>query len=93
MSESQETQTVSHTNWAKTNNSLLKDIAAISPTKYPIEGEKILSIVVDDAINGIDIIVEYPDFYQRMLANKSLRQAFIEALEILAPSDFLEAGC
>lgn len=42
-----------------------------------------LSLVVNDALEGADITRRYPTFYRRMLANPELRWAFLEALEIL----------
>lgn len=42
-----------------------------------------LSIVVNDALTGIDIMTKYPTFYARMLADKDLRTAFLETLELL----------
>jgi len=42
-----------------------------------------LSLVVNDALEGVDIARRYPTFYRRMLADPQLRWAFLEALEIL----------
>ncbi len=42
-----------------------------------------LSLVVNDALEGVDIARRYPSFYRRMLADPQLRWAFLEALEIL----------
>lgn len=42
-----------------------------------------LSLVVNDALEGVDIARRYPAFYRRLLADSQLRQAFLEALEIL----------
>lgn len=40
-----------------------------------------LSLVVSKALNGEDIARLYPDFYQKLLGNTELRQAFLDALE------------
>lgn len=42
-----------------------------------------LSLVVNDALEGVDIARRYPTFYRRLLADPQLRRAFLEALEIL----------
>lgn len=42
-----------------------------------------LSLVLDDALNGVDISEQYPHFYQRMLADLHLRTAFLESLTLL----------
>lgn len=42
-----------------------------------------LSLVVNDALEGVDVARRYPTFYRRMLADPHLRWAFLEALEIL----------
>jgi hypothetical protein len=42
-----------------------------------------LSIVVNDALMGIDIMKKYPAFYARMLADEELRTAFLDTLELL----------
>lgn len=42
-----------------------------------------LSLVVNDALEGVDIAQRYPTFYRRLLADPQLRWAFLEALEML----------
>ena len=42
-----------------------------------------LSLVVNDALEGVDIARRYPTFFRRMLADQQLRWAFLEALENL----------
>lgn len=42
-----------------------------------------LSLVVNDALEGVDIARRYPTFYRCMLADPHLRWAFLEALELL----------
>ena len=45
-----------------------------------------LSLVVNDALQGIDIISQYPTFYRRLQANAELRHAFLDALDLLTSS-------
>src|SRR5688572_17786521 len=45
-----------------------------------------LSLVVHDALEGVDISVRYPAFYQRMLADNELREAFLDSLDLLRRS-------
>ncbi len=50
-----------------------------------------LSLVVNDALEGVDIAVRYPSFYRKMLANAELRHAFLDALAILAGDEVEES--
>ena len=45
-----------------------------------------LSLVVHDALEGVDISVRYPAFYQQMLADNELREAFLDTLDLLRRS-------
>lgn len=49
------------------------------------EGEEfeMLSFLLSETLNGVDIIQEHPDFYQHLLADESLHDLFIECLEVL----------
>ncbi len=50
----------------------------------PKQGDEIMfSIVINDAMDGVDISERYPEFYRRMLQNPTLFQAFLEAIEVL----------
>ena len=42
-----------------------------------------LEVVVNDALEGVDIITQYRRFYAMMLANPALHCAFVSALELL----------
>jgi hypothetical protein len=44
-----------------------------------------LSLVVHDALEGVDISVQYPA-YQRMLTDNELREAFLDTLDLLRRS-------
>ncbi len=41
------------------------------------------SLAVHDALSGVDISERYPTFFQKMVANLSLYQAFLDAVAIL----------
>jgi hypothetical protein len=45
--------------------------------------DEMLSLMVDAALNGVDIVSRYPSFYRKLLSNAELRQAFIDTLESL----------
>jgi hypothetical protein len=45
-----------------------------------------LSIMVNDALIGIDVMKKYPALYARMLADKQSRTAFLDTLELLEQS-------
>lgn len=45
-----------------------------------------LSIVVNDALTGIDVMKKYPAFYARMLVDEELQSAFLDTLELLEQS-------
>jgi hypothetical protein len=45
-----------------------------------IADNDMLSLVISEALNGVDISIRYPDMYRKMLNNSDLRQAFIDAL-------------
>jgi hypothetical protein len=46
-----------------------------------------LSQVVNDALEGVDITASYPDFYRKLLADTELRRAFLDALTVLSGGD------
>jgi hypothetical protein len=50
------------------------------------EDEQMLSTVLSDALNGVDITTRYPNFFQKLLANEDMRKAFLEDLDILVKS-------
>ena len=63
---------------------LWRDLDAATPAGGVDENEEaMLSLVLNDALKGIDISDRYPDFYRRMLADANLRYAFLESLAIL----------
>lgn len=72
--------------WPATADRLLADLAA---SEAEADGEDIdmLSLAINDALDGVDISARYPRFYRRLLADMDLRDAFLDALAILAPED------
>jgi hypothetical protein len=48
-----------------------------------IKDMDILSIVVSDALAGVNVATRYPGFYKKMMRNHELRSAFLDALELL----------
>jgi hypothetical protein len=50
------------------------------------EDENMLSLIIDEAMRGIDIANRYPTFFRKLLANSELREAFLESLDLLEQS-------
>jgi hypothetical protein len=48
-----------------------------------LEDEEMLSLIVEDACQGVDISKRYPAFYQKLLHHSDLRQAFLDILDSL----------
>lgn len=72
--------------WPHTADQLLQHIT--EPGRpVTAEDEDMLSLVVNDALQGVDIIEQYPDFYQKLLADAELRQGFLDALDLLERSE------
>ncbi len=72
--------------WPNTADQLLQHL--IEPDQpATAEDEDMLSLVVDDALQGVDIIKQYPAFYRKLLNNSELRQAFLDALDLLERSE------
>jgi hypothetical protein len=46
----------------------------------------LLSIVVEEALRGVDISKRFPGFWDRLIANAELRAAFLESLALLEES-------
>jgi len=55
-------------------------------------GEEMLSIVVNDALNGVDIAKRYPTFFNKMLYDKEMRESFIDAIESVEKGQELPAS-
>lgn len=46
-----------------------------------------LSLMVNEAHKGVNLTDQYPDFYQELLSNTALRDAFLDALAMLEKAD------
>lgn len=50
--------------------------------KIPNEiGDEMLSIIVNDALNGVDIAKRYPTFFNKLLQDEEMQASFIDAIE------------
>lgn len=57
----------------------LAEYDAITSSTLMLDSE-MLSLVVNDALKGVDISIRYPAYYRKILNNEDLRQAFMDAL-------------
>ncbi|MCI0649919.1 MAG: hypothetical protein L0332_11875 [Chloroflexi bacterium] len=62
---------------------LLEDLTWISQASLEERDDEMFSIVVNDALEGVDITQRYPAFYRKLLANPPLLEAFLDILEVL----------
>lgn len=75
--------------WPETGDELIHDLSKLTPSpQEPSSDEEydMLSIVVNDALIGIDVVKKYPAFYARMLVDEELQSAFLDTLELLEQS-------
>jgi hypothetical protein len=75
--------------WPETAEELILDLSKLTPSPQltPTDEEyDMLSIVVNDALIGIDVVKKYPAFYARMLVDEVLQSAFLDTLELLEQS-------
>ena len=75
--------------WPETGDHLILDLSKLTPSPqqdFTDEEYDMLSIVVNDALLGIDVTKKYPAFYARMLADEELQTAFLDTLELLEQS-------
>jgi hypothetical protein len=71
--------------WREAADHLLRDLS--DGAELPdAEDEEMLSLLINDALEGVDISARYPALYQRVLAISQLREAFFDALELLEKS-------
>lgn len=71
-------------NWPESANRLWFHLARNGPEVTTVQGDDImLSVVVSDAMDGVDIADRYPEFYRRMLQNPHVFQEFLDALDLL----------
>ena len=52
-----------------------------------MEDEEMLSLMIEEARQGIDLAERYPSFYQKLLNNPDLRQDFLDILESTEEED------
>lgn len=70
--------------WPERADALLADLNRPVQLSSVEEADyQMLSLVVNDALEGVDITVQYPNFYRKLLDDAELRQAFLDALAIL----------
>jgi hypothetical protein len=62
----------------KLNDDLVEFNTKSSPT-LAVDNE-MLTLVVGEALNGVDISARYPAFYRKILNDSELRQAFLDAI-------------
>lgn len=72
--------------WPDTADHLLQHLTE-SGRPATAEDEDMLSLVVNDALQGVDIIKQYRAFYRKLLIDAELRQAFLDALDLLERSE------
>jgi hypothetical protein len=75
--------------WPETGNQLLTDLMQMTSSNLLtslVGDDDMLSIVVSDALTGIDVAKKYPAFYSQMLVDEELREAFLDTLELLEQS-------
>ncbi|MFO7681523.1 MAG: hypothetical protein R6X34_15875 [Chloroflexota bacterium] len=69
--------------WPPTAVSLFSDLSASSDE---MENDAMLTILVQDALRGVDIPRKYPQSYRTLLSNGRLRQRFLDLLAALEPN-------
>lgn len=73
----------SSSKWPASADKLWFHLAQSGPDGGKQGDEIMISLVISDALEGVDISERYPDFYHRMLQNPKLFQTFLEAIEVL----------
>jgi hypothetical protein len=69
--------------WPPTAVSLFSDLSASSDE---MENDAMLTILVQDALRGVDVPRKYPQAYRTLLSNGRLRQRFLDLLAALEPN-------
>jgi len=71
-------------NWPVTADALfLHLVQPPQPVTDKGDIEEMMSLVVNDALAGIDIAERYPEFYAKMLSDTQFYQAFLDILNLL----------
>jgi hypothetical protein len=69
--------------WPEKADELLRQLVDQAPPQELTEMDlEMLSLVVNDALHGVDIQKRYPAFYQRLTEEPGLRDAFLEIFEM-----------
>lgn len=68
---------------------LIEDLKKLNTSETPtsVHDQESLSLIVDEALKGVDIRKRYPAFYDRLLRSSALRAMFIEFVEALRETD------
>jgi hypothetical protein len=68
---------------AKARQKPASDLAGFTSEDLIItqEDNEMLSLLIDEALKGVDIKTQYSDSYRRLLSNPELRQMFLDTLE------------
>lgn len=69
--------------WPEPANQLWLDLAKSEQAHDKKADDSMFSIVVSDALEGIDIAKKHPEFYRRMLKNPELFQSFLDIVEVM----------
>lgn len=69
--------------WPEPANQLSLDLIQSKQALEKEADSHMFSVVVNDALNGIDITKRYPLYYRRMLQTPELFQAFLDVIEVL----------
>lgn len=64
---------------------LASDLAGLASESLSLSSKEIdmLSFMVEESLNGVNLENRYPDFYKKLFSNAALRQAFIDMLEMM----------
>lgn len=66
---------------------LLDDLYGPAPDMPAEELQSMLTLLVDEARQGVDITRRYPELYRALVRHPALHQTFVESLEILDESE------
>jgi hypothetical protein len=65
---------------------LLADLVQRDAVPCSDDDFDLLTLIVDEALRGVDVPERYPAFWRKMMANAELHTAFLDCLEILEAS-------
>lgn len=79
-----DTQQFNHGKRTNARQKLAADLAGLASDRafMSIEENEMLSLMVDEALKGVDIKTLYPDFYRKLFSNAVLRHTFLDTLEL-----------